>query len=292
MENWSTHWENPCTCKVSWSSLSTVLAPKNVVSVSSINSWLLRLLLVPKEKIVVGQRRTSLAQGGSHVVREQPQPGVSLRDLKETSWAWVELQDEGWRRSGRERGGMRWIVSFIKMYFCNSKLKIGTPTSCWLIHLDDISLLVGAFPFSTSPWQQTTSSRYHPGLPCLAHSWLLPWRRTHWYNLDSLELCSLERECWLWEYGWDHDRKWGEEGSKMCCGEGKRQNPARGRWGGGRRGRRIDKHPSWFWLAGPNNLTCVCPMSSTGQEIEIPQVLSCAFVGSYTPNPSTVPDTE
>ena len=84
MENWSTHCENPYMCKLSWSSLSTVLATKNVVSVFSINSWLLRILLVPKKKIVVGQRRTSLAQGGSHVVMEQPQPGVSLRDLKET----------------------------------------------------------------------------------------------------------------------------------------------------------------------------------------------------------------
>ena len=43
------------------------------------------------------------------------------------------------------------------MYFCNSELKIGTPTSRWLFHLNDISLLVGAFPFSTSPWRQTTS---------------------------------------------------------------------------------------------------------------------------------------
>ena len=50
-------------------SLSAAFAPKNVFSIFSINSWLLMILTIPKGKIVVGQRRTNLAKGGSHEMK-------------------------------------------------------------------------------------------------------------------------------------------------------------------------------------------------------------------------------
>lgn len=195
---------------------------------------------------------------------------MSLRDLKETWWAWVELQDEGWRRSGRERGGMRWIVSFIKMYFCNSELKIGTPTSCWLFLLDDISLLVGAFPFSTSPWQQTTShSLYLQGYP----AWLIHdcchgdrpidtilslWNFA--FLKESVGLGVHMVEPWL-EVGWRGfwHVLWGGWSKDLKASKRKMSW-----WETGERKRQTPFLILMYEIAGPNNFMCVCLVSSTG----------------------------
>lgn len=73
-------------------------------------------------------------------------------------------------------------MSLRETYFCNSGLKIDTPTPC-AVSSHDVSLLVslrvGAFPFSTSPWQRATSHSAISRVTLLAHSRLLPRRRVH-----------------------------------------------------------------------------------------------------------------
>lgn len=126
------------------------------------------------------------------------------------------------------------------------------------LSIQHISVATDHFSFTLSP-----------GLPCLAHSWLLPWRQAHWYNLESLELCFPERECWAWgTYG----RTMVGSGVKrvLACVVGgwskdlKASKRKMSWWETGERKRQTPFLILMYEIAGPNNFMCVCLVSSTG----------------------------
>lgn len=81
MENWSTQWDNPQRCELRWPSLSTVLAPKNVLSFPSAHGFW-KYCWSPKENS--SWSKEYQFSPGREACGERTAPRMSLKDVKET----------------------------------------------------------------------------------------------------------------------------------------------------------------------------------------------------------------